>query len=468
MKGVSGWSYSPYRPFLFETGDIYINRIVPDAVSVHLEWLADGCSEYSVYARKKDCGKFLCYGKTDANSFDISWLEPGADYEFFVSSGDRKSRIRLAYTGTAVGTVVNYLHPEDEAYSFSGRFLCSPSLLRLPDGALLASTDLYKGGAPQNLTLIFRSEDNGKTWHYLSELMPCFWGKLFLHKEEVYILACSTEYGDLLIGRSPDFGKTFGTPSVLLRGSCKSDYPGVHKNPQNIMRYKGRIYETLEWGTWGRNYHAAMVMSCDENDDILNPVNWHFTTPVKYDSSWPGTAKGESSGNIEGTLAIAPDGKLYNIMRYDTSHTEPRYGLVLAYLVNTDNPDAPLEYSHAISFPANLSKFMIKRDEKGGEYYSLATRISAPEAAKSRTLLSLMVSDDLEKWDTAADIYDFRDCDPRKVGFQYVDFEIEGNDIIFLCRTAINGADSYHNSNYLTYGRIADFRNPGTLSVEPY
>jgi D-alanyl-D-alanine carboxypeptidase len=50
-------------------------------------------------------------------------------------------------------------------------------------------------------------------------------------------------------------------------------------------------------------------------------------------------------------------------MRYDMAFTVPNYGMVLAYKVNLDNPDAPLEYSHSIQFQANNSKFMIKKDE---------------------------------------------------------------------------------------------------------
>ena len=59
----------------------------------------------------------------------------------------------------------------------------------------------------------------------------------------------------------------------------------------------------------------------------------------------------------------------------------------------------------------------------------------------------------------ALDIFDYRDCSPWKVGFQYVDFEFDGDDIIFLCRTAINNANSYHDSNYSTFHRIKNFRN---------
>ena len=49
-------------------------------------------------------------------------------------------------------------------------------------------------------------------------------------------------------------------------------------------------------------------------------------------------------------------------------------------------------------------------------------------------------------------------ADTAHVGFQYVDFAIEGNDLLFLCRTALNGANSYHDSNYSTFHRIKNFR----------
>lgn len=98
----------------------------------------------------------------------------------------------MARCGDPVGVVVNYLHPQDNAYAFSGKYLCSPSLLKHPDGYMLASMDLYAGNYPQNLTLISRSDDNGQNWHYVSELMPCFWGKMFIHKNELYMLSCST------------------------------------------------------------------------------------------------------------------------------------------------------------------------------------------------------------------------------------------------------------------------------------
>lgn len=457
MKGQNTWSYQPYRPLLTEVGDIYICRVVPFEDKIHFEWLTENETDYTVYCRQRGEGEFLKVGETDNNEFDIENLTSETDYEFFVQADGKKSRVRLARCGESIGSVVNYLHPEDEAYAFSGHYLCSPSLVRHPEGFLLASMDVFAANHPQNLTLIFRSDDDGATWHYVSELMPCFWGKLFIHKGELYMLSCSTEYGDLLIGKSTDGGKSFSAPVTLLRGANgKNGSNGVHKNPQNIVYYNGRIYETLEWGAWAnKEYcHAAMVMSCDENADLLNPENWHFTEPRKFSQFAPEIAElPDCTMTIEGTLTVAPDGKLYNVMRFG------KYGKILAYAVDTEDPDAPLTYSHCIDFPGNYSKFMIKYDEVSKKYYSIASRVYDREKSSARNLLSLMVSNDLEHWEIALDLYDFRDRDHKKVGLQYVDFFFEGEDILWLCRTAINGANNFHDANYSTFHRIKDFRS---------
>lgn len=225
------------------------------------------------------------------------------------------------------------------------------------------------------------------------------------------------------------------------------------------MHYKGRIYETLEWGCGDAGFFAPMVMSCDENEDLLNAENWHFSEPIKYDRGWKNIPDGLSSGNIEGTLVIFPDGKLYNVMRYDMSRLTPDRGLILAYRVNDSDPNAPLEAPpHPINFPANSAKFMIKKDDVTNKYYTIASRVTDEMKFWQRNLLSLMVSDDMEKWDVVCDLYDFRDKDPMYTGMQYVDFIIEGDDIIYLSGTAMNKPHNYHDSNYSTFHRIKKFR----------
>ena len=46
----------------------------------------------------------------------------------------------------------------------------------------------------------------------------------------------------------------------------------------------------------------------------------------------------------------------------------------------------------------------------------------------------------------------------NKKGIRRVDFEFEGDDIIFLCRSAVNNANDYHDANYSTFHKIENFR----------
>jgi len=467
MKGISGWSYAPYKPFLYDMGDIYICRIVPCMDSIHFEWI-EKTGEVSVYYKKTDAESFELAGKTKEQFFDITGLEPDCDYAFYVEEKGRKSLVRLARTGEYVGTLVNYLHPDDTFYAFSGRYLCSPSMVRHPGGFLLASCDLYAHEAPQNLTLIYRSDDEGKTWHYVTDLMPCFWGQMFIHKGELYMLSVSTEYGDLLIGKSTDGGKTFCTPTVICRGSGRRNVPGVHKTPMNKVTYKGRMYFTMEWGSWDNvlenadYYHAASVLSVSEDADLLVAENWSIAQPVKYDYNNPLAAKGkkgEIRENIEGNMVVFPDGNLYNVMRYQTTvHSDPQFGVAIVYKVNTEDPDAPMSFHKIIKFPGNNSKFLIMYDEKSGYYYCIGNYIGELSRSYYRDILVLLKSKDAENWEVVKRLIDYGDIDPNHYGFQYVDFHIEGEDIIYLCRTAMNNPHNHHDSNCITFHRIENFR----------
>jgi len=458
MKRKLGWNHTPYEPVFFDIGDIYICRVVPSSSSIHFEWLVNDGEIYDIFYKKREAEKFVHYGKTEACFCDITNLEEGFDYEFYVQSGEKKSRIRLARTGEAVGTVVEYLHPDDRAYSYSGQYLCSPSIIRHPHGHLLSSLDLYGADSRQCLTRIFRSDDDGVTWHFVTELYPCFWGKMFLHKGELYMLSVNTEYGSLLIGKSTDGGNTWTEPVVLLHGCSSPEYTsGVHKNPQPVVEFEGRLWGTLEWAYAPSGVHAPMVMSASVDADLLNPESWSYSQPIDYDPEWEGVAKGKTDGNIEGSLTVI-DGKLYNIMRYGIGpQCIPSYGLIMSFEVDTENPEAPLKFHRAIKYPGNRSKFTIKYDEQSKKYFSFATRITNP-AISARNLLTLMVSDNGVDWCVLKDIYDYRHLDPQESGFQYVDYEFEGDDIIFLCRTGLNKPHGFHDTNYQTFDRVKNFR----------
>ena len=459
MKSATMWSHSPYLPPLTDNGGIYVCRIAPNDSGAHVEWLDAGKKSYTVTYKEKGSTEKGISLVTENLFADITGLCEGKDYEFTVTADEKYSPTRYFKAKGAVGTIVNYLHPDDDVYAFSGKALCSPCIVRHPDGFLLASMDVYRANSPQNLELIFRSDDDGESWHYVSELYPCFWGRMFIYQGALYMLSCSTEYGDLLIGRSDDGGKTFAPPTVLLRGSCKCNVPGIHKNTQPPVTYGGRVWTTLEWGSWGVGTHAAMVGSFPDGADPLDVSVWSFSEPVPYDPTWPGVGEGPSPGTIEGTLVVFPDGKLYNVMRYHMGATKQKFGLVLAYRVNTEDPESPLVYDHAIPLPGNHSKFMIRYDEVTKTYYTVICRITDPAVLNDRRLLSLMRSKDCENWELVYDLIDKRDEDPEEFGFQYPDFFFEGDDILLLCRTAMHKPINFHDANYSTFHRIRNFRD---------
>jgi len=172
---------------------------------------------------------------------------------------------RLVRTGKSFGTTINYLHPQDNAYRFSGRYLGSPCIVRLPSGKLIAQMDVHDGDDAENLAILFDSTDGGKTWHYLTELSPCFWGKLFYHRGKLYNIACAAVYGDIIIGCSEDEGKTWSVPTHIVHGT-NGDYGG-HHGVMPVIEHNGRLYTTFEYGAWKFQTFYHCLLSIDAKAD---------------------------------------------------------------------------------------------------------------------------------------------------------------------------------------------------------
>ena len=452
MKVNKNWSYHRYLP-LNETERAkspYVCRIAPFENGFSFDFkdeVVSGVSYALEYGKRdsEDKNVVPLYGFT----YTVEGLQTDTDYAFCVVRSDgKRSTNRLVRTGASVGTVVNYLHPDDMEYSFSGRYLCSPSLLRLPNGDLLASMDVYAWEQPQNLTLIFISHDDGKTWSHHCELFPCFWGKMFLIKDKLYMLGCSTEYGDLLIGSSDDGGKTWGQPTVLGRGPCHNGFDGWHRAPMSVLVKDGRVMTDIQYGSWKSGFFCNAVFSAAEDSNLLDADSWVCSELLDVRKVLPPEYK--AGLGIEGNVIFTPDGKIVDFLRYEWGKN-----LILSY--DVANPEKSLDFYKIVDFPSTTSKCDIVYDEKSKEYYSIVSYLLYEPATK-RNLLSLIKSKDLEHWELCRHLIDRRYDDPEKVGLQYVNFIIEGDDIVYLCRTAINGANTFHNSNYTTFHKIENFR----------
>ena len=464
MKAVTTWSFRPYQQVVHKKNQIYICRLEPFKTGVTLDWLRPEGYEgdFTVCWRVLD-GLETAEMPVSGTTYTITGLLDKFDYEVFVLGNGYESSVRLVRPSDIGGKVINYLHPEDSVYGFAGKYLSSPSIIRCKNGDLLASMDIFDSFAPDNLTLIYRSRDNGATWEYSCELFPCFWGKMFVHKGDVYMFANSNEYGDLLIGRSTDNGHTFEMPTVLFRSSCNRAEGGLHKNVVPFVEHSGRLWSSIEYGTWekGGKFHY-MLISADANGDLMDPASWELSEPLVYDHNWPGAAKGLSRGAIEGNTVIAPDGKLMCMLRYEIAKCDPAYGLALMLEADTSSPDKPMKFNGFAKFTANKVKFTVIRDEKSGYYYTIGSRLTGAEGANYRNLLSFYRSKDLYNWEVLRDLIDYTDRNPRKYGAQYVDSIIDGDDLIWLCRQGYGGANSFHNSNYITCHVLKNFRD-----VEP-
>ena len=156
-------------------------------------------------------------------------------------------------------------------------------------------------------------------------------------------------------------------------------------------------------------------------------------------------------------MTIGPDGRLYNVLRYEIGACKPSFGKVILMQPDVHNPEAPLRFARVMDFPGNHSKFEIHFDPVTGCYLSIVSYLDN-EHPTGRNLLSLIVSRDLEHWSLVKHIFDYRHLPEKQVGFQYVNFLVEGEDILLLCRTAFNGAANFHDANFSTFTRIRDFR----------
>ena len=326
MKGNDTWHYHPYvRLTELEKRHLpYLCRLAPGEASCGLEWMDagdNGPHRLTWWAEGREAAaESRLAGGTEAL---LDGLLPETEYFVRVEREGRPaecSDIRRFRTGSVPGTVIHYLHPRDDAYSFSGHCLCSPAIVRLPSGRLLVSMDVYASRHAQNLTLLYTSDDEGATWHYCNDLFPCFWGKPFVHRGALYMLAVSSEYGFLVIGRSDDEGRSWTRPTALFPGCGIRNEMGMHQAPTPVISHRGRLWSAVDYGTWECGGHCSGMVSAAEDADLLDPANWTCTEFLPFSHEWEGAVPESRWGLLEGNAVAGPDGTLYNMLRYQITY----------------------------------------------------------------------------------------------------------------------------------------------------
>lgn len=355
-------------------------------------------------------------------------------------------------------------------------YLGSPSLVRLPDGTIVASHDYFGPGSPKNrdqaecLTSIYRSEDDGASWVNVTHVVGAFWSSLLIHHDNLYLFGTDCCYGSIVIRRSIDGGFTWTQPSdarngLLFPGSPLDGAPHYHCAPVPVVVHEGRIYRAFEnniTGQWPTGFRT-LVISAPEASALLDAANWTMSNQLAPDPTvLPDGWGGEMGfGWLEGNIVVAPSGRLVNILRL---YSEPEPDR--AAMLRLESGGARLEFdpvSDLIEMPGGAHKFTIRHDPVSGLYYTLTNHNTVRGFFSQRNHLALAVSSDLRSWrvvkSVIVDESGLTEEDSlRLTGFQYADWQFDGDDLIALVRTAWRGAVSFHDSNRITFHRIKNFR----------
>jgi hypothetical protein len=378
----------------------------------------------------------------------------------------------------------------------SKTYLGTPGLVRLPDGALLATHDYFGPGCPRNheaeesLTSVYRSEDNGASWQNITHIMNCYWNTLFVHNGSVYIMGNSQQFGSIHIRRSDDGGFTWTHPvddktGLLFRGGAYRVPPSYHYAP-GVLVHEGRLYKAFEDcdpTIWGVGFQA-MMLSAPVDADLLDAANWTVSNKIPFQPEWIPSEWGEARipGWREGNVVADPDGQLWNIMAFEAAPFPQEKAIRVKILDDGQRLDFDPETGF-FDFPGSKAKFVIKRDPVTGTYLSIVNRLDdigllheiversgGPGTwvherypYRQRNIATLMASDDLWHWRAVKVIArDESGLTPedslRLTGFQYGEWFIEGDHLLYLLRTAHRGSPNFHDSNRILFGVLENFR----------
>ena len=366
-----------------------------------------------------------------------------------------------SYNPDVPGRVINH-----KAAS-SGVFVGAPSITVMPDGNYVVShnfTSIQKGDKGKvHKTAIFRSCDNGKSWNHLTEMGNQRWSTVFYHRGALYLIGTYKAFGNAVIRKSTDGGKTWTKPVDKKSGLIAEGR--YHCAPVPVVKHDGRIWRAMEDAPRDREFRAFM-MSAPIDADLLDADNWTFSNKLPYDENW---YDGKMRGWLEGNAVINPDGEVVNILRCAFSGETHNTAAIVE--ISEDGKKATFDPGKGfIKLPGGTSKkFTIRYDPQAKTYWSLVNWIQFKDLkylkeiqnpGRIRNTLALVSSKDLHEWTIERIVLHHPDI--KNHAFQYVDWQFEGEDIIAVSRTAyddgLGGAANYHDANYITFHRISNFR----------
>jgi autotransporter-associated beta strand protein len=336
------------------------------------------------------------------------------------------------------------------------RYVSDPSILVLSNGHYLAAHALFgsgSGSSTNGRTSIFRSTNQGVTWSKVNggnDLTGILRGSLFEQGGAVYLLGANkdTEGNFPVISKSTNNGSTWSAPLSLAP-------LGAVATPDNALTVNGRLWLAS----------STRAFSFATSADPLLAASWSSPGgfPASTNSWLAGTGFNTTDNFIgEGQISHSPGEGLVilpkvRLLSYTAlARVNPVSGLV------SFDPDRDF-----VPLPGGEKKFGVRYDPVSGKYFILSNPILPADTGSTiardliRNTAAVFSSTDLRNWKLEK-IFLYT-ANINYEGFQYFNFEFDGNDIVLVSRTGFdvggNRPPRGHDSNLLTFHRIPNFRN---------
>ena len=365
-------------------------------------------------------------------------------------------------------------------------YLGTPSVVRSPtSGHLLATADLFDHGPSadcwpnffvahrepgwkwaRNATL-FRSTTNGSSWEFAGWVLRHYWSSLFAHEGGVYLMGVTNDsHGAVAISRWFDDGAHWNQSELFADARYTTGATAV-------LFAAGRVFRAYERVDKAERSSVMVSAAATAGTDLLDPSAWRTTPRLLFDRAWIPPAWGPVVQPVqpwvEGNAVQGPDGAIYNLLRLENGWSTTRPVANKAILLRgppAQHPTRPQQFVGIYDMPGGSSKFTVRRDPVSKRYLALTNNVTNVSACPSaRNVLVLVSSADLREWtiDTTLVVTDEGMAEEdvwRYTAFSYVDWQFDGaggGDIIYAMRTSYRGGVSFHNTNRITFKRLAGF-----------
>lgn len=307
-------------------------------------------------------------------------------------------------------------------------------------------------------TVLLRSTDGGAHFSEVGRVENMRWAHLFTAGGHVHLIGNRIVGGQAIRISRLETDDTFSTVTF--------ENPAITVYPNNHLCVGGRVYMPT----------CPQLLSAPENADLLKESSWTFSDSVAelLPVSWYTRASGHPQpkyyGILEPTLTVTPAGELFILYRIEM---QPYNGLAAIVRLSADGrtitPYAPTD--SLVKLPTAVSKFCVRYDAATQLYLAMPSHPSLPTPrgrdwpplAGQRNILSLVASPDLIHWKTLDILLTEREVinpvySALSHAYQYVVWDFDGEDLLFVVRETTGYAQYYHDGKYVALYRLHDYK----------